>query len=136
VMDMKVGEIKSLNPDAFDVVLVGGSIHAGKIQTSIRKFCEKYEPVLLKKHLGLFICCMDNNKAMHQFDNAFPLELRTKALAKGLLGGEFTFEKMNWIEKRIIHKISGISKSVSRLNKTALELFIQPFNLLSTKISQ
>lgn len=43
----------------YDTVIIGGSIYMGKIQDRIKAFCKEHEEELLKKHLGLFICYMN-----------------------------------------------------------------------------
>jgi len=78
----------------------------------------------MNKKLGLFLCCMEEGeKANEQFENAYPENLRKHATATGLFGGEFTFEKMNFLEKSIIKKISKISESVSKINEKAINEF-------------
>ena len=113
----------SLN--AYDRIIIGGSIHAGKIQRSVKNFCKRNQQSLLEKQLGLFICCMDKDKALEQFNNAYPQPLRDHALAVGLFGGAFYFERMNFVEKAIIKKISGLEASVNNLNETSIGEFAQ-----------
>jgi len=49
-------------------IIIGGSIHMGKIQKEITSFCEHNKAVLLSKQYGLFLCCMyDGDKAIDQF---------------------------------------------------------------------
>ena len=109
---------------SYDTILVGGSIHAGRLQGKIRKFCQKNEALLLTKKLGLFLCHMEQGEnAQKQFDNNYPESLRQHASAKGLFGGAFDFEKMKGIEKAIIKKIAKIEKSVSKVSEKAIEDF-------------
>jgi len=119
--DTRIVDLKkepNIDISKFDTVIIGGSIHAGRMQKSVIKFCEKNMDNLLKKDLGLYLCCMEEGeKAQKQFDNAFPDKLIGSAKARGLLGGEFNFEKMNFLERFIIGKISGQSKSVSKINE-------------------
>lgn len=112
----------------YDTIIIGGSIHAGNIQKEIKEFCEKNEDALLKKKLGLFMCCMQRDKEQQEFDNAFPKTLREHSKANGLFGGEFIFEKMNFIEKFLVKKIAKTNKTVSELNYEAIEKFINKFN--------
>ncbi len=107
----------------YDTVIVGGSIHAGRIQKGIRIFCNQYSEELLNKRLGLFICHMDQEDPEKEFEDAFPEELKNHALAKGLFGGEFLFEKMNFFEKLIVKKITGETKTVKRINHQAINQF-------------
>lgn len=110
--------------DTYDRVIIGGSIHAGKIQRAVKYLCKKNQKNLLKKQLGLFICCMDQEKALEQYRNAYPELLRNHASAAGLFGGEFNFERMNFVQKAIIKKISGLEASVDKLDEAAIGKFI------------
>jgi menaquinone-dependent protoporphyrinogen oxidase len=114
-----------VNLDAYRTVIIGGSIHAGKVQKSIQKFCQSNIISLLQKNLGLFICHMEKGKtAQKEFDEAFPEKLRDHAAAIGLFGGEFDFERMNAVERAIVKKVAKIDKSVSKINKEAIQTFI------------
>jgi menaquinone-dependent protoporphyrinogen oxidase len=108
----------------YRVVLIGGSIHAGQVQKSVRAFCRDFSEGLKSTTLGLFLCCMERGeKAQDQFDQAFPQDLRGHAAACGLFGGEFDFEKMNLLERAIVKKVAGIESSVSQIAKEAIEQF-------------
>ena len=136
VLKVKTGlseEIESFNIkknpkpqiDGYDTILIGGSIHAGRIQNSIQKFCKKHLDALLKKKIGLFICCMEKGKkAEEQLINAFPLELLDHAKAKGYFGGAFDFDRMNFIEKAIIKKVANIDQSISNISEESIQNFI------------
>ena len=113
----------------FETVVIGGSIHAGKIQKGVKDFCAKNLEVLKGKRLGLYLCCMEEGpKAEAQFAGAFPEVLVRAAMAKGLFGGEFDFDRMNWLEKAIIKKISKIDASVSKINEQAIRDFAAALN--------
>lgn len=119
-----LGKEKCPDPDKFDRIIIGGSIHAGSIQKKVKKFCSENLEVLKNKEIGLFICCMEQGEvARTQFENAFPEELRSVAKATACLGGEFNFEKMNFFEKMVVRKIAGVEQSVSRINHAELVAF-------------
>jgi menaquinone-dependent protoporphyrinogen oxidase len=131
------GEVKTANfKDAgaigladYEAVVIGGSIHAGKIQKGVKDFCAKNLEVLKSKRLGLFLCCMEEGpKAEQQFAGAFPKELADAAAARGLFGGEFDFDRMNWLEKAIIKKVSKIDASVSKIKEQAILDFASALN--------
>jgi menaquinone-dependent protoporphyrinogen oxidase len=105
----------------FDQVVVGGSIHAGTIQKRIKKFVDQHRPELLEKKLGLFICCMHEQEAETEFNNAYPEILRSHAVSKKIMGGEFRFDKMNFIEKALVKKIAGINDSVSKIDEGKIQ---------------
>ena len=118
-----------INFEKYDTIIIGGSIHAGRIQKRVKEFCGKHADQLLTKKLGLFLCCMEEgDTARKQFDEAFPEDLRNHAKATGLFGGEFNFEKMNAIERAIIRKIVKPDQSVSKIDEEAIEAFIKDLN--------
>ena len=111
------------NFNDYENVLIGGSIHAGSIQRKIKKFCTVYLPELLEKQVGLFMCYMDMAHGEQEFNEAYPESLRNHAKATGLFGGEYVFEKMNFIERFIVKKITGQTKSKSSLDYDAMDAF-------------
>lgn len=100
----------------------------GVIQKKISKFCTSNKELLLSKKLGLFICYMQILKGEEEFQSNFSEDLRNHAIAHGLLGGEFLFEKMNFFERMIVRKIAGTNKSVSKLKSKAISEFIEKMN--------
>ena len=114
--------IPSLND--YDSILIGGSIHAGRIQGKIKKFYTQYMDILLSKKIGLFLCCMEKDKkAWDEFDVVYPEDLKKHAIAHGCLGGEFLFDKMNFFEKFIIKKISGNDETISQIDFEGIKNF-------------
>ncbi|MFA8436028.1 MAG: flavodoxin domain-containing protein [Marinifilaceae bacterium] len=115
--------------DSFDTLLIGGSIHFGGLQKHLIKFCAHNKNKLLGKRIGLFLCCMYNGeRAQKQFEEVYPEVLRKHSTSNGLLGGEFLFEKMNFLEKKIVQKVVGISKSQSKIDYKAIDEFTNGFN--------
>ena len=113
------------NPDiaGFDRILIGGSIHAGMMQKRVKDFCLKNMNLLLQKELGLFLCGMMKDQQESQYLSSFSEELRKHARAYSLPGGEFSFDKMNFFEKAIVKKVSGINESVSEIDDESVKNF-------------
>jgi len=106
-------------------IIIGGSIHIGKIQKKIQLFCQQNQAVLKSKPLGLFLCCMyDGDKATEQFNTAFPEDLRAIAKCKSLMGYELHFDRMNLFDRTITKKITGYSESMSKINHNELKQFV------------
>jgi menaquinone-dependent protoporphyrinogen oxidase len=132
-----VGEVELINlkklpnPDMeeYESVIIGSSVHAGSIQGKVKNFIGKNLNVLLAKKIGLFLCCMhEGEEAKKQFEKGYPEELRDIAISNGLFGGEFIFSKMNFIERKIIKKISGVTSDVSKLDHDAIKKFADEIN--------
>jgi len=122
-----LSKVKDVNLSQYDTVLIGGSIHMAKIQKKLTAFCDKHLDELLQKKIGLFMCFMDMEHGKEEFEAAFPKALREHSDANGLFGGEFLFEEMNFMERMIIRKVSGVTESVSKIDHQAVKSFIELF---------
>jgi menaquinone-dependent protoporphyrinogen oxidase len=120
LFNLKTGDAIDLHE--YEKVIIGGSVHAGNIQKRIKDFCRNNMVGLLQKHLGLFLCCMyDGDIAVTQFNTAFPELLRSHSSSNKLVGGEFLMDKMNFFEKFLIKKISGVTESVSKIDEAKVQ---------------
>jgi len=90
----------------------------------VKKYCAVNQEVLLVKKLGLFICHMEEDNAQKEFDDNYPEALRNHATAKGLFGGAFDFDKMNFVAKAIVKKVGNVTESVNNINESAIAQFI------------
>ena len=71
------------------------------------------------------MCYMNNDLREMEFDDSFPIDLRKHAIAKGLVGGEFLFEKMTEAERIAVRNVKGIDESIYRIDKHAIEKFVE-----------
>lgn len=112
---------------SYERIIIGGSIHVGKIQREIKTFCEKHSDILCTKKLGLYICCMeaDDKKRQKEFEDAFSDKLKKHASAKAIMGGEFLLEKMNFIERLVVRKVAHTRESVHDIDTEAVEKFLK-----------
>jgi menaquinone-dependent protoporphyrinogen oxidase len=53
-----------------------------------------------------------------------PKLLRNHAISSKCVGGEFLFEKMNFFEKLIVKKVSGITRNISKIDENKIEELI------------
>jgi len=124
IINVELGD--NINLSDYDKVILGGSIHAGMLNKKLKSFIAKNSEELLGKKLGLFLCCMyEGEKALEQFQSVFPEQIRNKAIAHGLFGGAFDFDKMNFIEKAIVKKVANVEESVSRINYSNIKSFAE-----------
>ena len=130
LVNLKYDKIPDL--ELFETVIIGGSIHLGHVQNQVKKFCSRFERTLLQKRLGLYLCCMKNGEeAQQQFIDAFPEILRQHAEVKGIFGGEFLFEKMNFLERMIIKKSTGVKESISSIDSKIIDRFARNLSFSS-----
>ncbi|NEW83449.1 MAG: flavodoxin [Mariniphaga sp.] len=104
----------------FDTIVIGSSIHAGKNQSEVRKFIKNDTLKLLQMKIALYLCCMNQPQEQAEFEIAYPELLRKHSVYNAIVGGEYAFEKMNFIEKFLVRKISGVSSTTSKLRYTEI----------------
>lgn len=121
---------KNTKPDLsiYSTILLGASIHMGQVHKKTQSFIKKNMEVLLQKELGLFLCCMEQGqKAQEQYDLAFPEKLKDHAIANAMLGYEYLLEKMAFLEKIMVKKITGKEESFSKLDEESILEFSEKF---------
>ena len=108
---VRISRRRRFNLGEYDTIIVGGSIHEGMIQRSVYKFCESNLDELLKKAVGLFVCCMDADANEQELiQRAFPESLVKHALASGFFGGELNIKKMHLLQKIMTRKAARLQK--------------------------
>ncbi|WP_320053341.1 flavodoxin domain-containing protein [uncultured Acetobacteroides sp.] len=106
---------------AFDCIVIGGSIYAGKIRGKVATFCARNLSILLQKRVALYVCGMNYKEYDAELRSAFLDQLRKHAAWSGVVGGEFYIDRMNFFERFLIRKISGVTASVSKLDYEKIE---------------
>lgn len=121
---INIDKMEHIDLTPYQRVIIGGSIHAGMIQKSVREFCSHNLEALLAKQVGLFICGMNDKQWEQELENAFPEKLRNHSDSNRIMGGEFKVEEMNIVEKFLVKKITGVSSSVSNILHDQIEEFV------------
>ena len=120
VVDLARG--RAPDPAQYDVVLVGGSIHAGTIQRQVASFCEKNRAALLSRKVGVFLCCLyTGEEAAIQMQSSFPDWLLAHAFARAFPGAEIHYGKLTLIDRFLVRSLLHPPGDVSRLNPAALD---------------
>lgn len=121
----------------FDQIIIGGSVHIGKIQKAVTKFMLDNQALLLQKKLGLFLCCMTEGENLPTLIKAsFPEKLLNHATAAASFGGCFNFDQMNWLERKMIQMMlkkdavegegeaaARVYENIDKINRTELGSF-------------
>jgi len=132
IVNMIKEDVPSLH--LYQTIVIGTSIHMGKIPKKMDRFLKKNERLILTKQLGMFLCCMKKgDEAQIQFESSFSSPLRGHAISQTLCGGEFIFSKMNFLEKKIIQKIAGEDQNRSTVNQKNIDDFITELNACFSK---
>ncbi|MDW7651899.1 MAG: flavodoxin domain-containing protein [Bacillota bacterium] len=120
---VRLGKGKAPDPKMYDRIIIGGSIHVGKVQKEVLDFSAGHMEVLLQKKVGLFICCGDLTRVETQMKDAFPEPLYSHAIAREHFGHAYDFKKMNFLERTAIKVIAKTSESVENILVGNLERF-------------
>ena len=108
----------------YDSIIIGGSIHYGKVQRVIANFSRKHQDLLTSRHLGLFISCMySGEKARQQLDSAYPEVLNQHAAARDYFGGEVDVKKLRFWERIITKQMIENENLVVKLSKDRIHQF-------------
>lgn len=128
VVNLKKGS--PANPADYDTIIIGGSIHAGKIQRVIPKFIDRNRETLMKKRVGLFLCCLEEveTEMEKEFAASYPQDLRDHAFAKGFFDGEVVFSKLNPLVRIIMKKISKTDQDIHKIREDAIDRFAVTIN--------
>ena len=119
---------RSVDLSQYHNIIIGGSIHMGKIQKEVNEFCTKNINVLINKKIGLFICGMLFEKAETELHDSFSQELLSKAIAKDFFGGQFIFKKMNPLDRLIVNKVVKIGKDTINISEEKINKFAHLMN--------
>lgn len=123
------GKPPRLDFSTYDRVIIGGSIHAGRLQKSVQKFCAQNAAGLAGKKTALFLACLaPPPEAIKYFRDNFPQNLGERAIAKGIFGAAVYYERMNPLERFILKKITKKDESFSAQNEKGIEAFAAAVN--------
>ena len=108
----------------YEAIIVGGSIHSGKIQEEISSFCDENLEMLASKRLGLFVNCLySGKKAQKQLDDAFPEILNRKAVVRDYFGGEVDQLKLSFWERVVTTRMIEEGDLVVAVSKERIARF-------------
>jgi menaquinone-dependent protoporphyrinogen oxidase len=134
--DVRLIDLKNANKeilDNYDSIILGGHIRAGKAPSKLKKFIEKH-PEIMKKKLGIFLCFADVSEKLDDYlSKNFSEQFLKNCNIKGHFGGEFHFDRMNFMIRKIIKKMSE-GKPEPKIKEENIEKFAREFAAKTTHI--
>ena len=76
------------NPEAYDIVVVGGSIRYGKLDKPAREYLQKWGAVLAQKQTAYFLLCGYPDNVEEYYGKVLTAEQAERAFALACFGGE------------------------------------------------
>jgi len=126
VINLRNGEFRDIGN--YDIILIGGGVYAGKLQSEITKFIEANEDCLRNKKVGIFLCCKDSEKTAEYAKANLPDWLINGLFLLENTGYEINFERMNFFEKFLFKTLFKIKKSYSELKYDSIEKIANKVN--------
>lgn len=111
-----INKAKSECLQKYDFIIIGGSIHKGRIQSQIKQYTSRNIKTLLGKNIGLFILANNDKEIDKYFRDSFTKGLVDSTVTTGFFGNEIHPEKGNLITKKImINEIENYLKTDEEL---------------------
>lgn len=123
LVDLKHQKSPELNH--YKRIIIVGSVLSGKIQNEVEIFCAVNEQILLKKDLGLYLCCMpQDEQAIKQFNESFSEILRKHASSCAIMGYEFYSNRSESGEYFVKGLATGYSEYNPLINRRQLNRIV------------
>ena len=127
VVDLAATRVVDLAPYA--MVVVGGSVYAGKIERRLLSFCETHRQQLSQKSLAVYLCCLyQGEHALRQLHEAYPEWLLAHAFHAALPGGELRYADLRWRDRMAVRGLAKPGEDVRLLKPEAIEALVTAVN--------
>ncbi|HAN21413.1 MAG: hypothetical protein A2Y15_09365 [Clostridiales bacterium GWF2_36_10] len=101
-------DLQSGNPDLnnYDVVVIGGSIRAGMLHKTAKKYVKANIELLKTKKIAFFVCSADVTRANDFLKANIPADLLARSFYGDSFGGEIDLTKQKGLFKFIVKKMT------------------------------
>lgn len=93
------------NPNAYDIVVIGGSVRFGKLRKTAAKYLREHESILAQKKLGLFFCCGLIEEQDYYAEKLFSPALRNAAFHLAFFGGSLNTYGLSFWDKMMVRSM-------------------------------
>lgn len=101
----------------YDVVLVGGSIYAGRIRPAVTKFCDRHREVLTNREVGIFISCLyGEERGKQQLQENFPSWLLAHAFGRYNVGGAVELSRLGLVDRVIMKRLANVRSDLDNVD--------------------
>jgi menaquinone-dependent protoporphyrinogen oxidase len=113
-----------VNPAIYDLVAVGGSFVASRMNSAVRNFVKRNLKTLLNKKTALFMCGA-GEEWEKEIKKGFPEELIDSAVAKAYFGYEFIWDKINPFFRSMMQKVYKTTEPISKIKYENIDKFAE-----------
>lgn len=126
---VNLAETRLSSVDQYDVVILGGGVHMGKIGREMKRFVNKQIEALKSKKVYLFICCLEKDTDEF-FTKSFSEEVIDIAEDKYVFGGVIELDSLSRTHRMVLDKI-GRAKNMKKLKEKNIKKLIKTVNSLN-----
>lgn len=113
------------DPGRYDLVVIGGPVYAGKILSTVPKYCEEHRDVLTRVPVALFVSCLyQGEQAVQQLEAAFPPWILSRAFGRYTVGGEVRFDELGLLHRLIMRGAMKTSEDISAFDESEIRKLI------------
>ena len=124
-----LGATRRVDLALYDVVVLGGSVYGGRIQRRLVSFCDFHEQQLMKKEVGVYLCCLyQGERAVQQLHAAYPAWLLAHSFHSALPGGELRFGDLRWIDRLAVRGLPHSREDMLLLKTDAMDALAAAVN--------
>jgi menaquinone-dependent protoporphyrinogen oxidase len=117
-----LADTRDIDLSPYGMVVIGGSVYAGKIERRILSFCESHRTQLSQKDLAVYLCCLyQGERALQQLHEAYPDWMLAHAFHAALPGGELRYAELRWRDKMAVRGVARPGEDVRLLKPEALQ---------------
>ena len=106
-----------LLPADYDAVILGGYIHADRLPKEMTRYIKAFSEDMLKRPLGLFLCCGYLDNYEDYVRKNFPAELVDHAFLTIPFGGELKPEKARGMDRLLLRIIRSTIQNAADHNE-------------------
>lgn len=94
-------ELKKLNIDEFDKIVIGSPIRFGKLAKSVKKFVKKNEDKLMLKDTYIFMCALSEENVTDYFNKLYGDRIINTAKDCSYFGGRIPVQTHSYMERMV-----------------------------------
>lgn len=125
---VNLSETRAPSIEDYDVVVLGGGVHMGKIGREMKRFVTKELEALGQKSVFLFLCCLEKN-IDDFYEKSFPKEVIDMAIDKYDFGGIIDMDSLSRTHKMVLKSI-GQDKNRKKLKEKNIKKLCKAINSL------
>lgn len=113
-------ETKKIEIAGYDFVLLGGSIHMGRVNKTVKRFLAKNRKTLLGARFGFFLASGYPQELEKYFDAILDADLKAHAEIKTSIGYAYYLENMGPVWRRVVEQMANTSQSIEKYKPDAI----------------